>query len=207
MKNRKGILESRKEGDTMNHCKKSLLLLSILLLTAPVFARAETGVQTNLGGYPITCSITRDQAAVGGIHPWDTPEQVINALGSPDHTNYGKGTMQYVYTGKLRVDFVAWGRGGPYIVKQATVFGPWTVGTPGGVLVGMDESVLNDVYGTADTVATKTAFAPKLTEEQNARYRQRYDETVYTYYVNQVTNLSFKVREGVIQNIVIYTTD
>lgn len=191
----------------MIHCKRSLLLLSILLLLAPAFARAESGVQYNLGGYPITCSITRDQAAVGGIHPWDTPQQVIEALGSPDHTSYGKGTMQYIYTGKLRVEFVAWGRGGSQIVKQATVFGPWTVGTPGGVLVGMDESVLNDVYGTADTVATQTACAPRLSEEQNAKYRQRYDKTIYTYYVNRVTSLSFTVREGVIREITIYTTD
>lgn len=195
------------EGSLTFQIKKSLLLLSFPLLLAPGVAQADPSVQYNLGGYPITCSITWDQAAVAGIHPWDTPEQVIDALGSPDHTYYGKGTMQYVYTGKLRIDFVTWGRGGSYIVKQATVFGPWTVGTPGGVLVGMNESVLNDVYGTADTVTTKTAYAPKLSEEQNAKYRQRYDETIYTYYMNQVTSLSFQVREGTIRNIVIYTTD
>lgn len=68
-------------------------------------------------------------------------------------------------------------------------------------------SWLNDVYGTADTVATQTACAPRLSEEQNAKYRQRYDKTVYTYYVNQVTSLSFTVREGIIREIMIYTTD
>ena len=46
--------------------------------------------------------------------------------------------------------------------------------------------------------------AQRRTERQ---IRQRYDKTVYTYYVNQVTSLSFTVREGIIREIMIYTTD
>ena len=114
--------------------------------------------------------------------------------------------LTYEYKG-LTIKFLAFGKSGEPIVwdMEATKVGD--VSTMDGVKPGMAESVLLKVYGTADVIHVEKTTAPKLSEEQNEKYRKRVDKTVYTYYANPCLTLSFIVKDGVIIKINTHLTD
>ena len=148
-----------------------LLFAVFMLTTMPCTHAFRTPDYTyNLGGLPISCSIYSDQASLGGIHADDTVQRVIALLGKPQNSYNQK--YQYIDKG-LSISFVDWGGNGKYTVMDMEVT-KGTVATLDGVMVGMPESVLSNVYGTADEIYIEKRDSPKLSEEQKAKIHKRF---------------------------------
>ena len=170
-------------------------------------ARRPVEYSYNFGAIPISCSIYAEQAGVAGIHGNDSVGKVISVLGQPQFRSGGAAPV-YTYDG-VSIKFVDWGGDGRYKVCKIETNQKGTVSTADGVCVGMPESVLSEVYGTADEVKIKKRMAPKLPEKEMQVYRQRVEEmvTVYTYNVSPASSMSFTVKKGIITRIVVDVSD
>ena len=166
-------------------------------------ARRPVEYSYNFGAIPISCSIYAEQAGVAGIHGNDSVGKVISVLGQPQFRSGGAAPV-YTYDG-VSIKFVDWGGDGRYKVCKIETNQKGTVSTADGVCVGMPESVLSEVYGTADEVKIEKRMAPKLPEKEMQVYRQRVEEmvTVYTYNVSPASSMSFTVKKGIITRIVV----
>ena len=170
-------------------------------------ARRPVEYSYNFGAIPISCSIYAEQAGVAGIHGNDSVGKVISVLGQPQFRSGGAAPV-YTYDG-VSIKFVDWGGDGRYKVCKIETNQKGTVSTADGVCVGMSESVLSEVYGTADEVKIEKRMAPKLPEKEMQVYRQRVEEmvTVYTYNVSPASSMSFTVKKGIITRIVVDVSD
>ena len=170
-------------------------------------ARRPVEYSYNFGAIPISCSIYAEQAGVAGIHGNDSVGKVISVLGQPQFRSGGAAPV-YTYDG-VSIKFVDWGGDGRYKVCKIETNQKGTVSTADGVCVGMPESVLSEVYGTADDVKIEKRMAPKLPEKEMQVYRQRVEEmvTVYTYNVSPASSMSFTVKKGIITRIVVDVSD
>ena len=170
-------------------------------------ARRPVEYSYNFGAIPISCSIYAEQAGVAGIHGNDSVGKVISVLGQPQFRSGGAAPV-YTYAG-VSIKFVDWGGDGRYKVCKIETNQKGTVSTADGVCVGMSESVLSEVYGTADEVKIEKRMAPKLPEKEMQVYRQRVEEmvTVYTYNVSPTSSMSFTVKKGIITRIVVDVSD
>ena len=176
-------------------------------LAAVCLARRPVEDSYNFGAIPISCSIYAEQAGVAGIHGNDSVGKVISVLGQPQFRSGGAAPV-YTYDG-VSIKFVDWGGDGRYKVCKIETNQKGTVSTADGVCVGMPESVLSEVYGTADEVKIEKRMAPKLPEKEMQVYRQRVEEmvTVYTYNVSPASSMSFTVKKGIITRIVVDVSD
>lgn len=175
------------------------------VFTPSALAYREPVFTTNLGGTPISCSIYSEQAALHGVYTGDSSGQVIEKLKMPNSTyKRAQGCIVYYYKG-LKINMVNFS-GKLYTVTdiEASQAGYYT---PDGVGVGMSEQVLSDVYGTADSVWTKTYVSPKLSDEVNKKNQARFNEIVYTYNANQCLSMSFIVKQGCIVKINIHRSE
>ena len=170
-------------------------------------ARRPVEYSYNFGAIPISCSIYAEQAGVAGIHGNDSVGKVLSVLGQPQFRSGGAAPV-YTYDG-VSIKFVDWGGDGRYKVCKIETNQKGTVSTADGVCVGMPESVLSEVYGTADEVKIEKRMAPKLPEKEMQVYRQRVEEmvTVYTYNVSPASSMSFTVKKGIITRIVVDVSD
>lgn len=170
-------------------------------------ARRPVEYSYNFGAIPISCSIYAEQAGVAGIHGNDSVGKVISVLGQPQFCSGGAAPV-YTYDG-VSIKFVDWGGDGRYKVCKIETNQKGTVSTADGVCGGMPESVLSEVYGTADEVKIEKRMAPKLPEKEMQVYRQRVEEmvTVYTYNVSPASSMSFTVKKGIITRIVVDVSD
>ena len=170
-------------------------------------ARRPVEYSYNFGAIPISCSIYAEQAGVAGIHGNDSVGKVISVLGQSQFRSGGAAPV-YTYDG-VSIKFVDWGGDGRYKVCKIETNQKGTVSTADGVCVGMPESVLSEVYGTADEVKIEKRMAPKLPEKEMQVYRQRVEEmvTVYTYNVSPASSMSFTVKKGIITRIVVDVSD
>ena len=170
-------------------------------------ARRPVEYSYNFGAIPISCSIYAEQAGVAGIHGNDSVGKVISVLGQPQFRSGGAAPV-YTYDG-VSIKFVDWGGDGRYKVCKIETNQKGTVSTADGVCVGMPESILSEVYGTADEVKIEKRMAPKLPEKEMQVYRQRVEEmvTVYTYNVSPASSMSFTVKKGIITRIVVDVSD
>ncbi len=170
-------------------------------------ARRPVEYSYNFGAIPISCSIYAEQAGLAGICANDSMGKVISVLGQPGYRSNDSAPV-YTYDG-VSIKFIDWGGDGRYTVCKIETNRKGMVSTPDGVSVGMPESVLSEVYGTADEVRIEKNMAPKLPEKEMQVYRERVDEmvTVYTYNVSAANSMSFTVRRGVITRIVINVYD
>ena len=161
----------------------------------------------DFGGIPISCSIYAEQAGVNGIHGNDSMGKVVSVLGQPKHRSNGP-TPIYMYDG-LDISFVDWGSDGNYTVCAIRTNQRGTASTMDGVSVGMPESVLSEVYGTADEVKIEKRMAPKLQGKELQDYKKWIAEmvTVYTYYVGATNSMSFTVKKGIITEIAVHVYD
>ena len=75
--------------------------------------------------------------------------------------------------------------------------------TPDGVSVGMPETVLSDVYGTADAVWITKYISPKLPASDDEKNQLRCNKTTYVYHCNEGLSMSFVVQRGIITEIII----
>lgn len=186
----------------------AVALVSILVLGSAREAEAyrEPEFRTNLGGMPISCSVYPEQVGIGRVHTGDSMETVIDYYGRPNRITNERGT-RYHYDGMV-FTFIDYG-GGP-ILADIKVTKNMRIGnnaTPAGVGVGMSEYVLTQAYGTADDVYIEKHTAPKLSEEQNRKYDERFNKTVYTYYANECLTMGFVVTKGIIREIQIHLSD
>lgn len=171
-------------------------------------AYREPEFTTNLGGLPISCSIYPEQAGIGNIHTGDSVSAVRACYGMPDNITDGNGLRHY-YDGMI-LTFVDFAGDKNPILTDIKVTKNMRIGnnaTPAGVGVGMSEYVLTQAYGTADEVYIEKHTAPKLSEEQNQKYDERLNRTVYTYNASACLSMSFIVRNGIIQEIRIHLSD
>lgn len=182
------------------------IIAGSLFFAAPCsFAQSSVEYMTNFAGIPISCSIKESQAVVGGIHGNDSPEKVKSLIGQPSNISidnkYGN-YIDYTYPGIL-VRFWNIGTDEKYRVCALSVS---TKGyfTPDGVGVGMSADVLTQIYGTADVVYTEKSVAPKLSTDQQAKYR-KLGKTIYTYNVSAGLALQFEVRNDKISKIELMT--
>ncbi len=185
--------------------KKMVVIVSaLLLLNCPyIYANKTPTFTNNLGGMPISCSVYEKQVAVNGIATGYTMEMVRAVLGKPDYVS-SKNPLSYSYNG-MSIKFVDFGGSGKPIVYDISV---WKDGvTFDGIKIGMSESELTRVYGSADNVHIEKNIAPKLNESQNQKYIDRLDKTVYIYNANACLNMAFVVKSGIIKEIHIHLSD
>lgn len=162
----------------------------------------------NFAGVPISCSIEEGQAVISGIHSGYTISQVRAILGNPSYTSSAQSgqilTYSYFASG-INVKFWNLGRSGQYTVCgiQTTKMGYYT---PAGITVGMPADMLNQKYGTADSIYTEKSVAPKLSTDQQEKYN-RFGKTVYTYNVSAALSLYFVVKNDKITEIGIDMSD
>jgi hypothetical protein len=186
--------------------KSGMILSACMILTAsPVLANREPVFTHNLGGTPISCSIYMEEASIDGVHMDDTSVYVLKKLGTPRSIRKEGGILKYYYEG-VDISFADYRGNGTYTAFNIETSSEGHY-TPGGVGVGMGEQVLSDIYGTADSVWTKTYNSPKLSEEVNQKNQARFNETIYTYNVNEGISMSFTVKKGLISEISIYQSE
>ena len=142
---------------------------------------------------------------MNGIKGGDSLQKVRAILGEP--TSVSKNKMLTYYYRGLTIKFVDFGGSGKTVVYDMEGTKQGEVSTLDGVKPGMPESALSEIYGTADVVRVEKVVAPKLSGEQNEKYRKRLDKTIYTYYANPCLTMSFTVKEGIISSINIHLTD
>ena len=117
-------------------------------------------------------ALAREQATIGGIGAGCTTGYVRSIYGRPDVNNY----TSYRYGDGFQIFF---DRNG---IVQSVACSNSSLSTPDGVTTGMDENVLNTVYGQAGFV------------QQQGR------KTLYVYPAEGVA-LSFTVAHGIIVSI------
>ncbi len=140
--------------------KKVTALLAGLMVTASAFCAA---------------SVSSDAIAIDGVAPGSSFEAARARLGTPDAV---AGDKIYFPNG-IVIDI---DDHNPNLVEEIETRNAGA--TPGGVKVGMSESVLSEVYGTADKVD------------------RDYDDTEYTYYSGDNSKkMEFKVVNGTIVEI------
>lgn len=189
-------------------CKKMAAVLFCAVCVSSIgLARRPVEYSYNFGAIPISCSIYAEQAGLAGIHGNDSMGKVISVLGQPGYRS-SSSTPVYTYDG-VSIKFIDWGGDGRYTVCKIETNQKGTASTVDGISVGMPESVLSEVYGTADEVKIEKNMAPKLPEKEMQVYRQRVDEmvTVYTYNVSAANSMSFTVKKGFITRIVVNVYD
>ena len=189
-------------------CKKMAAVLFCAVCVSSIgLARRPVEYSYNFGAIPISCSIYAEQAGLAGIHANDSMGKVISVLGQTKYRTNGS-LLIYMYDG-VDVSLIDWGSDGRYTVYMIETNQKGTASTVDGVSVGMPESILSEVYGTADEVKIEKNMAPKLPEKEMQVYRQRVDEmvTVYTYNVSAANSMSFTVKKGIITRIVINVYD
>lgn len=185
------------------------LMLGIALVgTNEVSAYREPKFTVNLGGLPISCSIYAEQAGIGNIHTGDSPETVQACYGVPKWISNESG-ISYHYDGMVLTFIDYSGENKPILADIMVMKNMESVSntTPAGVAVGMSESVLTQAYGTADEVYIEKHTAPKLSKEQNQKYDERLNQTVYIYNATECLSMYFVVRNGVITEIRIHLSD
>ena len=194
----------------VSYCRYWLLIcIFMLIITNCVAANRKPEFTHNLGGSPISCSIYNDQASLAGIRIDDPLNKVTAILCKPQSINKSSViSVTYYYKG-LKIDFMQWGEpGSPFAVANMIATSN-DVATIDGVSVGMNESVLTRVYGTADEVYTKTFTAPKLSAADNATIQRRFglNNTVYVYNVDACNSMRFTVSNGIIKEIKIHHSE
>lgn len=98
-----------------------------------------------------SAELSRDQIAVGGVYPGrTTASEVVEMYGSFTARN---GNMRYYADDPYTDPSVSIKLAENRVTNVATRLKSW--GTPDGVHRGMNESILNDVYGAADNVVNK----------------------------------------------------
>lgn len=183
--------------------KSGMILSACMILTAsPVLANREPVFTSDYGGTKISCSVYKEQVKLSGVKANDTIREIKNILGEPSFVDRRDHNIMYSYR-SLRVYLVDFGGNGGYTVDKIESSTPGAF-TPDGVGVGMSESVLSDVYGTADSVCTKTYNFPKLSDELNQKNQGKLNETIYTYNANEGLSMSFTVKNGIIKEISIF---
>ena len=173
-----------------------------------VSAYREPAFTTNLGGLPISCSVYAEQVGIGSIHTGDSPQAVRAQYGIPKNIS-DEGGIKHYYDGMI-FTFVDFSGEKKPVLADIRVTKNMKVGnnaTPDGVAVGMSEDVLTQVYGMADAVYIEKHLAPKLSEEQNKKYDERLNRTVYTYNANECLSMHFIVRNGIITEIHIHLSE
>ncbi len=173
-----------------------------------VSAYREPAFTTNLGGLPISCSVYAEQVGIGSIHTGDSPQVIRGQYGEPKNIS-DEGGIRHYYDGMI-FTFVDFSGEKKPVLADIRVTKNMKVGnnaTPDGVAVGMSEDVLTQVYGMADAVYIEKHLAPKLSEEQNKKYDERLNRTVYTYNANECLSMHFIVRNGIITEIHIHLSD
>ncbi len=187
--------------------KIAAVFLGVACIASVCLARRPVEYSYNFGAVPISCSIYAEQAAVNSIHGSDSMGKVLSILGEPKYRT-DDSAPQYTYDG-IHIKFVDWGGDGRYTVCNIETNQLGTASTVDGVSVGMPESVLSEIYGTADEVKIEKRMAPKLPEKELQVYRQRVDEmvTVYTYNASAAIRMSFTVKKGIITNILVHVSD
>ncbi len=189
-------------------CKKMAAVLFCAVCVSSIgLARRPVEYSYNFGAIPISCSIYAEQAGLAGIHANDSMGKVISVLGQTKYRTNGS-LLIYMYDG-VDVSLIDWGSDGRYTVYMIETNQKGTASTVDGVSVGMPESILSEVYGTADEVKIEKRMAPKLPEKEMQAYRHKVDEmvTVYTYNVSAANSMSFTVKKGIITRIVINVYD
>lgn len=183
--------------------KSGMILSACMILTAsPVLANREPVFTSDYGGTKISCSVYKEQVKLSGVEANDTIREIKNILGEPSFVDRRDHNIMYSYR-SLRIYLVDFGGNGGYTVDKIESSTPGAL-TPDGVGVGMSESVLSDVYGTADSVCTKTYNFPKLSDELNQKNQGKLNETIYTYNANEGLSMSFTVKNGIIKEISIF---
>ena len=116
--------------------KKLFFLTTLIFLMSQVVCSAE---------------LSRDQIAVGGIYPGrTTANEVEQMYGAFTARN---GNLRYYADDPYADPSVSIQLMENRVIHVATTLRDWE--TPDGVHRGMNESVLNDVYGSADNVVKK----------------------------------------------------
>lgn len=186
----------------------AVLVAALIIGSSTVSAYDPPKVTKNLAGLPISCSIYPEQAGISNIHTGDSVAAVRACYGMPDNITDGNGLRHY-YDGMI-LTFVDFAGDKNPILADIKVTKNMSIGnnaTPAGVGVGMSEYVLTQAYGTADEVYIEKHTAPKLSEEQNQKYDESLNRTVYTYNASACLSMSFIVRNGIIQEIRIHLSD
>ncbi|MGP1366016.1 MAG: hypothetical protein ACTTKW_01660 [Schwartzia sp. (in: firmicutes)] len=126
-----------------------------------------------------SASVPAGQMNVGGVSYRDTPAQVAAVCGQPIKTKTSKKTYgektECKYANGLEVTFV------DGVAQKIEVDDDSALATAGGVKIGMDASVLQEVYGQPD----------------------RIHKNDYIYYMDgrQDAGLVFEVKHGVVNEI------
>ncbi|MBQ7514700.1 MAG: hypothetical protein IJS96_00330 [Schwartzia sp.] len=127
--------------------------------------------------------MAKEQVAIGGITYKMPISQVLEKYGKPHRIEHG--STYYWGCDSLRVNTWSSAKGQTNYVTAVKVAARNGLETPDGVIVGMPDSVLNDVYGKADNV---------LEGDINGY-------TVYIYNSQGGGSLAFRVNKGVIKVI------
>lgn len=187
--------------------KKICFVFFFCLFVSPICtAQRPVEYSRNFGGMPISCSIYSTQASINGVSTGDTLQKVLSVFGNPNYTSRSDGRIELFYTG-AQIQLIAWDPNANYTVATITMSGRGNFRTPDGVCVGMPETVLSTVYGTADNVSTERHKAPKLSAQDNEKYWEDLDQTIYEYNVNASVSMKFIVKKGVIDSIIIHASD
>ncbi len=181
--------------------KKIGIAFFFCLFISPIcVAQRPVEYTRNLGAMPISCSIYKEQTSINGICVGDSMKKLLAAFGKPYHTSQSDHRIDLSYKG-ASIQLTAWDLDDNYIVTSITVDGRGDFSTADGVRVGMSETVLSKIYGTADGVSAERHKAPKLSEKDNEEYRKRFDKTIYAYNVNESVTMWFTVKNGMITSI------
>lgn len=194
----------------MKYFRNLLLVIVMGLILSSIgnhnaFAQISTSFKRDLGGIPISCSVSIEQVAINGIHAGDSPLDVYEKLGKPNFVSRGDHTLKYTY-GSLLIYFMDLDGDGHYTAYDISSSNK-TSCTPDGVSVGMSDSVLSNIYGTADRVKIITCVSPKLSSEIDASNQKELNETTYIYNFNECLSLSFTVKNGIIKTISIHQSE
>lgn len=190
----------------------SAIALGLMLMCAeetPIFAQRQPVFTNDFGGTRISCSVYREQVALDGVYAGESLEEVRQALGAPRYINRTKGPLKYNYSGGLSISFADFSGNGNYTVVhiEASQSREGGMSTPDGVRVGMPETVLSDVYGTADAVWSTKYISPKLPYSDDEKNQLRYNKTTYVYHCNEGLYMSFVVQRGIITKIIIHQSE
>jgi len=128
-----------------------------------------------MGASLCLASVSPDAIALGGVAPGSTVESAKSILGTP---NYAGKKLYFPNGVIIEVD-----EHNPNLVEEIETRAQGAA-TPGGVQVGMEESVLESIYGRPD------------------KFEQEYSENEYTYYsTDYFKKLKFEAVNGTIVKI------
>ncbi len=121
-------------------------------------------------------AVPGDAIALGGVAPGSSVEAAKSIFGTPNYAGkklyFPNGVIIEVYEHN------------PNMVEEIETWTAQGAATPGGVQVGMNESVLERTYGRPD------------------KFEQEYNETEYTYYsTDYFRKMEFKAVNGTIVKI------